>query len=66
MIKETLLLFNQGKTEVSFDVNITDDMLAEPYEVFTLELERPQQGSTVCVARGTPDITHVGLVDDDG
>ena len=66
MIKDTLLLFKRGETEHSFSINITDDVCAEPYEVFTLELERPLQGSTVCVARGTPDITHVRLADDDG
>ena len=66
MIKDTLLLFRRGKTEQSFSINITDDVLAEPHEVFTLELARPQQGSTVCVARGTPDIAHVRVADDDG
>ena len=66
VIQHSMLFFQPGQTELSFSINITDDMLAEPYEVFTLELERPQPGSTVCVARGTPDITYVGLADDDG
>ena len=66
MIKDTLLLFGQGDTEHSFNINITDDVLAEPIEIFTLELARPQQASTVCIARGSPDIAHVRLADDDG
>ena len=65
MIKDTLLLFKQGETEHSFSINITDDMLAEPHEIFTFELEQPQQTSTVCIARGSPDITHVTIADDD-
>ena len=66
MIKDTLLLFKRGDTEHSFSISITDDVLAEPHEVFTLELERPQPTSTACIARGTPDITLVRLADDDG
>ena len=59
MIKESMLFFQPGQTERSFSISITDDMLAEPHEVFTLELVRPQQGSTVSVAR-------VRVIDDDG
>ena len=66
VIADSMLLFNQGQTELSFDVNITDDVLAEPHEVFTLELARPQSTCTVSVARGIPDITLVRLADDDG
>ena len=66
VIQNSMLLFNQGQTELSFDVNITDDVRAEPHEVFTLELERPHQESTVCVARGTTNIAQVMLADDDG
>ena len=66
MINDTLLLFKRGDTEHSFSINITDDVLAELHEVFTLELARPQSTSTVCIARGTPDITLVRVVDDDG
>ena len=66
VIADSMLLFNQGQTELSFDVSITDDMCAEPHEVFTLELARPQQGSTACVAWGTPNIARVTLADDDG
>ena len=66
MIKDTLLLFKRGETEHSFSINITDDVLAEPIEIFTLELARSQQGSTVCIARGSPDSTLVRVADDDG
>ena len=66
VIKDTLLLFKRGETEQSFSINITDDVLAEPHEVFTLELARPPPTSTVCIARGTPDITLVRVADDDG
>ena len=66
VIIESTLFFQPGQTEYSFSINITDDVLAEPHEVFTLELARPQSTSTVCVARGIPDITLVRLVDDDG
>ena len=66
VIKDTSLYFERGDTEHSFSINITDDVVAEPIEIFTLELARPQQGSTVCIARGSPDITHVRVADDDG
>jgi len=66
VIADSMLLFNQSQTELSFDVNITDDVCAEPHEVFTLELARSQQATAVCVTRGTPNIARVILVDDDG
>ena len=67
VINDTLLLrFERGEIQHSFNINITDDLLAEPIEIFTLELARPQQGSTVCIARGSPDITRVRVADDDG
>ena len=65
-ITDSMLLFKRGKTEHRFSINITDDMCAEPHEMFTLELERPQPTSTVCIARGIPDIARVILADDDG
>ena len=66
VIIESTLFFQPGQTEHSFSINITDDVLAEPHEVFTLELARPQSTCTVSVARGIPDITLVRLADDDG
>ena len=64
--KDTLLSFEEGETEHSFSINITDDVLAEPIEIFTLELATPQPTSTVCIERGSPDIAHVRVADDDG
>ena len=66
VIADSVLVFNKGQTELSFDVNITDDVCVEPHEVFTLELARPRQASSVCVARITPNIARVILADDDG
>ena len=66
MFNDTLLSFKRGEIQRNFTINITDDLLAEPIEIFTLELARPQQGSTVCIARGSPDIAHVRVADDDG
>ena len=66
VFNDTVLLFKRGEIQHNFTINITDDVLAEPIEIFTLELARPQQGSTVCIARGSPDITRVRLADDDG
>ena len=66
VIQESTLFFPPGQTELSFTINITDDVLAEPTEVFTLELLRPQQATAVSVARGTPHFAQVRVIDDDG
>ena len=66
VIQGSMLFFPPGQTELSFTINITDDVLAEPNEVFTLELARPQQASAVSVARGTPHFAQVRVIDDDG
>ena len=66
MIQHSMLFFQPGQTELSFSINITDDMLAEPHEMFTLELARPQQATAVSVARGMPHIAQVRVIDDDG
>ena len=66
VIQHSMLFFQPGQTELSFSINITDDMLAEPHEMFTLELARPQQATAVSVARGMPHIAQVRVIDDDG
>ena len=62
-----MVTFTPGTTTASFNIPIVSDIIFEPDEIFSLQLEAPQAMDRQCrdVKLGTPDRANVTIVNDE-
>ena len=64
--KHFTVTFPAGVNEISFNVTIIDDNVAELAELLTLYLEIPAAAAVMGVIKGSPDTATISIMSDEG
>ena len=59
------VFFRPGENVISFNVPITNDLVAELPEAFFLDLEIPPAADSMSIVKGSPDTATVNIRDND-